>query len=41
MLSDPLTCGDGGCFLGESSLKSRSGGLTAAVIYFHHKHSVS
>ena len=25
---------DGCCFLGESSLKSRSGGLTIAVIYF-------
>ena len=32
---------DGCCSLGKSSLKSRSAGLTAAVIYFHHKHSVS
>ena len=36
-----LTCRDGGCFPGESSLKSRSGGLTIAVIYFHHKHLLS
>ena len=36
-----LTRGDGGCFLGESSRKSRSGGLTVAVIYFHHQHLVS
>ena len=36
-----LTRGDGGCFLGESSLKSQSGGLIVTVIYFHHKHSVS
>ena len=40
MLSDSVTRGDGGCFLDDSSLKSRSGGLTVAVIYFHHKHSV-
>ena len=32
---------DRGSFLGESSLKSRSGGLTVAVIYFHHKNLVS
>ena len=32
--SDTLSRGDGGCFLGESSLMSRSGGLTIAVIYF-------
>ena len=31
----------GGCFPGESSLKSRSRGLTVTVIYFHHKHLVS
>ena len=31
-LSDALTRGDRGCFLGESSLKSRSGGLTVTVI---------
>ena len=38
-LSDSVTCGDGDCFLGESSLKAWSGGLTIVVIYFHHKHS--
>ena len=32
---------DGGCFLWESSLKTQSGRLTVAVIYFHHKHSAS
>ena len=31
----------GCCFLWESSLKSRSGGLTIAVIYFQQKDSVS
>ena len=36
-LSDSLTRRNGGRFLGESSLKSRLGGLTDAVIYFHHK----
>ena len=34
LLSDSVTCEDRGCFLGESSLKSRSGGLTVAVIFF-------
>ena len=28
-----------GCFMGESSLKSQSGGLWVAVIFFQHKHS--
>ena len=32
-LSDSLTRGEGGCFLGESSLKSRSGGMTVIVIF--------
>ena len=30
-----LTRGDGGCFLGKSSLKSRSVGLTVAGIFFY------
>ena len=33
-LSDSLIHGHRGCFLGESSLKSRSGGLTVVVIFF-------
>ena len=41
MLSDSFTRREGGCFPGECSLNSRSGGLTVAVIYFYHKHSVS
>ena len=36
-----LTHGDGGCFLGESSLKFCFRVLTIAVIYFHHEHLVS
>ena len=32
-LSDSLTRGEGGCFVGESSLKSRSAGLTVAVVF--------
>ena len=34
MLSDSVTHGEGGCFLGETSLKSQLGGLTDAVIFF-------
>ena len=34
MLSDSVTRGDGGGFLGESLLRSQSGGLTVTEIYF-------